>query len=82
MSRTRLIQEIEKEIERLNNKIDLRIIKGLSYYKEARRHKFLRTQLSNLTREEVPASAVSKARFVVKRNWFDKAGSLVTMFLF
>ncbi len=80
MSRTRLIGEIEKEIERLNNKIDLRIIKGLPYFKEARRHRFLVAQLSNLTRTEAPVAI--KTIIKAKRNWLERAGSLVTMFLF
>lgn len=80
MSRTRLIQEIEKEIERLNMRIDLKIIKGRPYFKEARRHKFLFTQLSNLTRIEAPVAI--KTIINSKRNWFERAGSFVTMFLF
>lgn len=80
MSRTRLIEEIEKELDRLNAKIDLRIIKGLSYAKEARRHKFLVTQLNNLTRIEAPVAI--KTIINSKRSWFEKAGSFVTMFLF
>ena len=80
MSRTRLIQEIEREIERLNNKIDLKIIKGKSYFQEARRHKFLVTQIENLTRIEAPVAIETIIK--TKRSWFEKAGSLVTMFLF
>ena len=80
MSRTRLIEEIEKELDRLNAKIDLRIIKGLSYVKEARRHKFLVTQLKNLTRIEAPVAI--KTIINSKRGWFEKAGSFVTTFIF
>ena len=80
MSRTRLIEEIEKEIERLNGKIDLKIIKGRPYFAEARRHKFLVTQLKNLTRIEAPVAI--KTVIASKRSWFERAGSLVTMFLF
>ncbi len=80
MSRTKLIKEIEKEIERLNNKIDLKIIKGKPYFVEARRHKFLLTQLNNLTRIETPVAIKTVIRS--KKGWFERAGSLVTMFLF
>ncbi len=80
MSRTRLIQEIEREIERLNNKIDLKIIKGRPYFQEARRHKFLVTQIENLTRIEAPVAIETIIK--TKRSWFEKAGSLVAMFLF
>lgn len=39
---------IRREIEALNRDIDLRIIKGLPYAREARRHTFLRNQLKRL----------------------------------
>lgn len=42
---------IKREIEKLNKAIDLRIIKGLPYRAEARRHKFLLSQFSILNRE-------------------------------
>lgn len=35
---------IKKNIEKLNKEIDLKIIKGLPYKAEARRHKFLVSQ--------------------------------------
>ncbi|MEK7463883.1 MAG: hypothetical protein AAB610_02040 [Patescibacteria group bacterium] len=35
---------IRKEIKKLNEVIDLKIIKGLPYKAEARRHKFLASQ--------------------------------------
>jgi hypothetical protein len=40
MSKIQLVREIKK----LNNDIDLKIIKGLPYKAEARRHKFLVSQ--------------------------------------
>lgn len=39
-----LAKNIKKEITRLNKDIDLKIIKGLPYKAEARRHKFLMSQ--------------------------------------
>lgn len=39
-----LAQNIRKELKRLNHEIDLKIIKGLPYKAEARRHKFLMSQ--------------------------------------
>lgn len=45
-------QQIEKsarvELNRLNETIDWKIIKGLSYRREATRHKFLLSRLSGL----------------------------------
>jgi FixJ family two-component response regulator len=40
------------EIEALNQEIDLRIIKDVSYRRQALRHKMLTAQLHRLTRRE------------------------------
>lgn len=48
MSRHQTIKMIRIELDRLNREIDLRIIKGLSYVRESRRHKFLMSQLRRL----------------------------------
>lgn len=39
----------QKEIENLNELIDMKIIRGLNYHKEAKRHKFLLSKLGNST---------------------------------
>ena len=44
MSKIKLAGKIRKEIKKLNREIDLKIIKGLPYRAEARRHKFLVSQ--------------------------------------
>lgn len=44
MSNIILAGTIKKEIKKLNKDIDLKIIKGLPYKAEARRHKFLVSQ--------------------------------------
>ena len=44
MRKIALTHNIRKEIKKLNREIDLRIIKGLPYRAEARRHKFLMSQ--------------------------------------
>lgn len=44
MSKFKLARNIKKEIKKINNDIDLKIIKGLPYRAEARRHKFLTSQ--------------------------------------
>ena len=48
MSKTKLVSNLKKEINKLNNEIDLKIIKGLPYRAEARRHKFLVSQFYGL----------------------------------
>ncbi len=68
MSNNKLINTIHAEIDRLNEVIDLKIIKGQSYVREARRHKFL---LSHLTQ------AIRKDR----TNWFQKTAHMMTSFL-
>jgi len=50
MSKHKLIREIRREIRLLNWAIDSKIIKGLSYREESRRHKFLLMQLNHLKR--------------------------------
>lgn len=44
MSKIQLVHNLRKEIKKLNKEIDLKIIKGLPYRAEARRHKFLVSQ--------------------------------------
>jgi hypothetical protein len=53
MSKHQAIKAIRTEVSRLNQEIDLKIIRGLSYSKEARRHKLLMSQLYRLSRERV-----------------------------
>ena len=52
MSKYTLIKTIQIELEKLNQEIDLKIIKGHSYKREALRHKFLRKELRELTSKE------------------------------
>lgn len=48
MSKNQMVGAIEREIKALNWRIDVKIVQGLSYAKEARRHKMLVRQLSML----------------------------------
>lgn len=50
MSKTQLKNNVLREIESLNNRIDLKILKGRPYAKEARRHKMLLSQLNYMER--------------------------------
>lgn len=49
MSKHQALRTIRTEVERLNQDIDLRIIKGMSYARQSRRHKFLMKQLAQLS---------------------------------
>ncbi len=51
MSKYKLAYNVQREIKRLNNTIDLKIIKGLPYKAEARRHRFLMSQFNNFERQ-------------------------------
>ena len=41
MSQSQYLKMLEKEIQKINHKIDLKIIQGENYLKEARDHKLL-----------------------------------------
>jgi hypothetical protein len=51
MNKQKLEITMRKELENLNNQIDEKIIKGLSYSKEAKRHKFILARLSEIRRQ-------------------------------
>ncbi len=67
MSKQQTVKVIRDELEKLNQEIDLSIIKGVSYKRKSLRHKFLTAQLSRLT---------------PKRMWFEKSFSFVNAFIF
>ena len=63
MSQTQYLKMLEREIQRINQKIDLKILAGQSYAKEARDHKLLLRKVryhskSNLFRRFFPSFAV------------------------
>ncbi len=47
MSKNKLIKTIQNQIERINDTIDVKIIRGQSYKREALQHKFLLNCLKN-----------------------------------
>ncbi len=67
MSKQQAIRTIRSEIARLNQEIDLRIIKGVSYRRESLRHKSLMTQLTRLEPQ---------------RSWLSRSMSVMAMFMF
>lgn len=70
MSKHNLEKTLRQELENLNDLIDQKIIKGLSYTKEARRHKFLLSSLTDLTQSKK-----------IRQGWFG-VGSLKRSFSF
>lgn len=51
MSKFKLAYNVQREIKKLNSAIDLKIIKGLPYRAEARRHRFLMSQFNSFERQ-------------------------------
>ncbi len=60
MSKQKLITTIHTELEKINEQIDLKIIQGLEYKREARRHKFLVSHLTQVIRGEARTSWVTR----------------------
>ncbi|OGI93679.1 hypothetical protein A3F97_01290 [Candidatus Nomurabacteria bacterium RIFCSPLOWO2_12_FULL_41_10] len=56
MSQAQYLKMLEKEIQKINKKIDLKIIQGEKYMKEAREHKLL----------------LKKVRYHTRRNFFSR----------
>jgi hypothetical protein len=52
MSKHQTINTIRRELHKLNEQIDLKIIQGQFYKEEARRHKLLLAQLRQIKRRE------------------------------
>jgi hypothetical protein len=50
MSQTQYLRMLEKEIQKVNKKIDLKILQGEAYFKEARDHKLLLQKVRYHTR--------------------------------
>ena len=71
MSKYRLSKIIQSEINKLNEQIDLRIIRGMPYRDLARRHKFLMKQFEEIKRQDSYRVAMPRAK------WFEK--SLVSL---
>lgn len=68
MSKITLVHNLRKEIKKLNKDIDLKIIRGLPYRAEARRHKFLVSQFYGFY----------EAR---KNSWFKKTMHVLASFV-
>ena len=51
MSQTQYLKMLEKEIQKINNKIDLKILQGQEYKREAKDHKLLLKKVRYHTRQ-------------------------------
>ena len=51
MSQSQYLKMLEREIQRINRKIDLKILQGEKYSKEAREHKLLLKKVRYHTRQ-------------------------------
>ncbi len=71
MSTNTRIKTIQSELERINQEIDMKILRGISYKKESKHHKFLLTHLSDLL----------KNKKSVGPRWFAKAAHVMSSFL-
>lgn len=60
---------IRSELQTLNERIDEKILRGLSYAREARRHKFLLSRLYDLKRRS-------------ENSWFNKSFGFVSTLMF
>lgn len=70
MSNIILEKKIREELKKLNDIIDVKILKGMSYRKEALRHRFLLAQLSELH------------KFTrISSNWMKRFSSVVSTFV-
>lgn len=56
MSQSQYLKMLEKEIQKINKKIDLKILQGETYFKEARDHKLL----------------LQKVRYHSRKNFFNR----------
>ena len=72
MSKYRLSKIIQSEINKLNEQIDLKIIRGMPYRDLARRHKFLMKQFEELKRQDSYRAKAPRVR------WFEKSLGTLT----
>lgn len=68
MSKHQIVRSLRSEIKKLNYLIDQKIIAGMPYYRESRRHKFLVSQMNHLTPQGT--------------NWFARSMTFASLFMF
>ncbi|MDB5238792.1 MAG: hypothetical protein JWO00_127 [Candidatus Parcubacteria bacterium] len=67
MSKHQIVKSLRSEVKKINYVIDQKIIQGVPYSREARRHKFLISQLNRLAPQ--------------RSSWLSRSMSFVTMFM-
>lgn len=60
MSQKQYLKILEREIRNINQKIDLKIIRGESYKKEARDHKLLLRKIRLLSKKNLLKNLIEK----------------------
>ena len=73
MNIKKLEKTLRREVELLNEKIDLKIVHGFPYARDARRHKFLLSHLSEMNNTEKREKAGS--------GWFGRSMNFVSTFV-
>ena len=63
MTKMSLVYMISKELRKLNDKIDHKIVRGMSYDRESQRHKQLLSQLRQVEREAAFSRSFSLMSF-------------------
>lgn len=53
MSQKQYLKTIEREIQNINKKIDMKIVRGEAYFREARDHKLLLQKMRYLSRRNL-----------------------------
>ena len=64
MSKEKLVKTLSSEIKEINEVIDMKVIRGLSYRTEAKRHKLLVRMLQDVNRRVQLRSTWSFASFL------------------
>jgi hypothetical protein len=67
MNKTHLEKILRKELSKLNDMIDAKVVMGLPYTREAREHRILLARIINLKKSQHP--------------WLAKLGAIPTFFL-
>lgn len=65
MSQQKLVQEISSELQKINEEIDFKIIKGFPYRREARRHKMLLSMLNDVSKRSSVKTSFSFLSFLL-----------------
>lgn len=64
MSKTQLQKTIQRELNLVNEQIDIKIVQGKSYHREAKHHKMLLRQLAELDRNSLFARPLALFSFL------------------